>query len=345
MTALDVGAPFWADHAEHAGDYRDREEWLKLRRTGIGSSDCSAVLGMGKYGSPWSVWLEKTGRGPKPKADDETEAMLWGTLLEPVIRQELGRRLGVEVVECATLRSLERPWQLYNPDGLILAENALVEIKNASAWLAHDWDEQIPDHAELQVQHGMAVTGADGAYVAGLIGGNRLRWEYIPRDDRLIDTIIAAERHLWETYIVPGVEPPIDGADATAEAIAAMWPRRHDDVEETDDPDRIAAVLAAGAAYQAGLELEKAAKSAKALAVNELTALLRGADVLVDTSGRKLLARKRGQFLEKAFLADLDGAPEWLHKVEVVDRDRLKNEDPELYRRYQSASVYLPKGK
>lgn len=332
-------APFWAEHAELAGHYEDRDEWLELRRTGIGSSDCSAVLGLGKYGSPFSVWADKTG---KSRPDDETEAMMWGTLLEPVIRTELARRLGVEIVECPTLRSLERPWQLYNPDGLILNQNALVEIKNASAWLAHDWEEgEVPDHAELQIQHGCAVTGADGAYVAGLIGGNRLRWEYVPRDDDLIATIIEAEQHLWDTYIVPDIAPPIDGSDATAEAIAARWPRRYDVVEVAED---IEAVEAAAAAYQSALDAEKAAKNEKATAVNQLSDLLRGADAITDAAGRKLVALRRGIFREKAFREEQDDAG-WLHKVEVIDKDRLKAEDPELYRRYQAASVYLPKGK
>ncbi len=332
-------APFWTGHAELAGDYRNREEWLDLRRTGIGSSDCSAVLGLGKYGSSWSVWLEKTGRA---KPVDETEAMMWGTLLEPVIRTELARRLGVAVEPSATLRSLARPWQLYNPDGLIHDTAELVEIKNASAWLSADWDDQIPDHAELQVQHGMAVTGAHGAYVAGLIGGNRLRWEYIPRDDELIAIINQAEQHLWDTYIVPDVDPPIDGSDATAEAIAARWPRQHGEVITVDDTFGVDIAIDM---YRAALDLEKVAKADKGRAVNELAALLQGADAIEDSTGRKLVALKRGQFREKAFRADETDAPEWLHKVEVIDRDRLKAEDPERFRRYQAASIYIPKGK
>ncbi len=333
-------APFWAQHAELAGDYTTREEWLELRRTGIGSSDCSAVLGLGKYGSPFSVWADKRGHS---QPEDETEAMMWGTLLEPVIRAELARRLDVEIAECKTLRSLTRPWQLYNPDGIIASLNALVEIKNASAWLASDWqDGEVPDHAELQVQHGMAVTGADGAYVAGLVGGNRLRWEYIPRDDALIDTINAAEQHLWETYIVPDVAPPIDGSDATAEAIAARWPRQHGVELIAEDP---AAVMEAVAAYQAAHAAVKAAELAKAEAVNVLADMLQGVDALTDAAGTRLVAIKRGVFREKAFRAEEPDADLWLKKVEVVDKESLKVEQPELYRRYQATSIYIPKGK
>lgn len=332
--------PFWAEHAVLAGEYRDREEWLELRRGGIGSSDCSAVIGLGKYESPFSVWLEKTGRG---RADEESEAMMWGTLLEPVIRDQLAQRLGVEIVECKTLRSLARPWQLYNPDGLILETHEVVEIKNASAWLAKEWEDGVPDHAELQTQHGMAVTGAVGAYVAGLIGGNRLAWEYVPRDDHLIDNvIIPAEQHFWETYVLGDEQPPIDGTDATTEAIAHLWPRRFEVEEPAED---VAAVLAAMEDYRAAVAAEKAAKADKARAVNVLASHMKGADALTDAAGNRLVALKRGQFREKAFQEEFDGAPEWMHKVEVVDRDRMKVEDPELYRRWQSASIYLPKGK
>lgn len=335
----ETASPFWSPHAELAGEYSTHDEWLELRRTGVGSSDCSAIIGLSKYASPFSTWLEKTGRAD---GVEETEAMLWGTLLEPVIRQELGRRLGVTVVECPTLRSIDRPWQMYNPDGMIPELRALVEIKNASAWLAADWDDQVPDHAELQVQHGMAVTGADGAYVAGLIGGNRLRIEYVGRDDNLIDNvIIPAEHHFWHEYVLANAEPPIDGSDATTDAIKQLWPNLGT-TEIADDP---MAVLDSIATYQVALEDEKAAKARKSIATNELRAMMRGADILTDADGRKLVALRRGQFAEKAFRDEHPTAAEWLHKVEAVDRDRLKSEAPELYRQYQSTSIYVPKGK
>lgn len=340
MTAVlpERETPFWAAHAEPAGQYRDRKEWLELRRTGIGSSDCSAILGLGKYGSPFSVWAEKTG---KVREDDEpTEAMQWGNLLEPVIREEFARRTGLTVTECRTLRSLARPWQLYNPDGLVLAENALFEAKNASQWLAAEWvDGQVPDHAELQVQHGCAVTGADGAYVVGLIGGNRLRWEFIPRDDELIALINAAEERLWVEHIVADVAPAIDGSSATERAIGAVWARQHGVERIAEDPAAVARFVAE---YRAAQRNEKDALADKAAAKNNLLALMQGADVLTDAAGDPLVRLQRGQFREREFLAEEPSAPEWLHKVEVVDRDRMKTENPDLFRRYQAASIRIP---
>ena len=39
-----------------------REEWLEVRKRGIGSSDAAAAVGLNPYKSQLELWLEKTGR-------------------------------------------------------------------------------------------------------------------------------------------------------------------------------------------------------------------------------------------------------------------------------------------
>lgn len=41
-----------------------RDDWLAVRRTGIGSSDAAAAVGLNPYMSPLELWLDKTGRAP-----------------------------------------------------------------------------------------------------------------------------------------------------------------------------------------------------------------------------------------------------------------------------------------
>ena len=36
------------------------EEWLELRKNGIGGSDAAAVCGISRYKSPVELWMEKT---------------------------------------------------------------------------------------------------------------------------------------------------------------------------------------------------------------------------------------------------------------------------------------------
>ena len=72
------------------------DEWLALRRRGIGGSDTPVVV-LGErhpFRTPRQLWEEKTGRSPDV---EETPAMRRGTVLEPVVadlyREVTGRKL------------------------------------------------------------------------------------------------------------------------------------------------------------------------------------------------------------------------------------------------------------
>ena len=39
-----------------------RQEWLQVRKRGIGSSDAAAAVGLNPYKSQLELWLEKTGK-------------------------------------------------------------------------------------------------------------------------------------------------------------------------------------------------------------------------------------------------------------------------------------------
>lgn len=59
-----------------------REDWLTVRKNGIGSSDAAAAVGLNPYQSQLELWMIKTGRdGGMPKVDpnDESSPMYWGT--------------------------------------------------------------------------------------------------------------------------------------------------------------------------------------------------------------------------------------------------------------------------
>ena len=59
----------------------EREEWLKVRKKGIGSSDAAAAIGLNPYKSQLELWMEKTGRDkelPKPDPNDDSTPIFWG---------------------------------------------------------------------------------------------------------------------------------------------------------------------------------------------------------------------------------------------------------------------------
>ena len=50
----------------------DRDQWLEVRKGGIGSSDAAAAVGLNPYKSQLELWLEKTGRSA---ANDDGRGM------------------------------------------------------------------------------------------------------------------------------------------------------------------------------------------------------------------------------------------------------------------------------
>ena len=77
-----------------------REDWLEVRKQGIGSSDAAAAVGLNPYQSQLELWMIKTGRDanlPKPDPNDETSPMYWGTILEPIVANHYVKRTGRKV--------------------------------------------------------------------------------------------------------------------------------------------------------------------------------------------------------------------------------------------------------
>jgi predicted phage-related endonuclease len=76
-------------------DPADRPVWLDWRRTRVGGSDVSAILGISNYGSPWSVWAEKVGLIGDEPSDELMEAGRW---LEHAIAPWFSDRTGLHVI-------------------------------------------------------------------------------------------------------------------------------------------------------------------------------------------------------------------------------------------------------
>lgn len=72
-----------------------REDWLAVRKQGIGSSDAAAAVGLNPYKSQLELWLEKTGRDsslPKLDHNDEESPAYWGNILEPIVATHYTKR-------------------------------------------------------------------------------------------------------------------------------------------------------------------------------------------------------------------------------------------------------------
>lgn len=208
-----------------------REDWLAVRKQGIGSSDAGAAVGLNPYKSQLELWLEKTGRDSTlPKADphDEESPMYWGNVLEPIVAWHYSKRTSKRVRRINAVLQHPNPelsWMLANIDREVIGADdvQILECKTAGINGARLWKEGVPEYVQLQVMHQLAVTGKQAADVAVLLGGQTLEIHRIERDEQMIARLIELERKFWH-YVENDTPPPADGSVSAETALRALYP-------------------------------------------------------------------------------------------------------------------------
>lgn len=201
-----------------------REQWLKMRKSGLGGSDAGAVCGLNPYSSPMNVYRDKT----TDEIDDiDNEAMRQGRDLEEYVARRFMEETGLKVRRSNKMyRSEEYPFMLADVDRLVVGTGAGLECKTASAYNGDKWkDGQVPPHYLIQCLHYMAVTGRREWYIAVVILGVGFRYQKIVWDDGMIGKLIAVEQAFWNQHVVPGVMPEPDGSRACDEVLAQYYQR------------------------------------------------------------------------------------------------------------------------
>lgn len=235
-----------------------RDDWLAVRRTGIGGSDAAAAVGLNPYMSALELWLDKTGRAeglPRPDPADTTSPTYWGTLLEPIVAAVYTRQTGNKVRKVnAVLRHPTIAWMLANIDREIVGvpDVQILECKTAGEFGARLWRGGVPEYVQIQVQHQLAVTGKSAAHVAVLLCGQALEVHRIDRDDALIARLIELERQFWR-YVESDTPPPEDGSESADRALRHLYPGNGETIDFSDD-HRLSSVFADLVAVRAEIE-------------------------------------------------------------------------------------------
>jgi putative phage-type endonuclease len=315
----------------------DRQRWLAVRRTGLGSSNASTLVGLNKYESRTELWEDKAGN--LPLVNEQSEEAEMGTLLEPVVRDRFARVHDLDVRLAGTLRSTRWPWMLANPDGLC-SDGAGFEAKTCGPFQAEHWaDGQVPDHAELQSQWCMAVTGLPRWHVACLIAGQRNVYRLVERDNDLIGDLVQIGHDFWHGHVLAGQPPAVDGSAACTAFLAAHYPNvLVDEAVEVGPAVRDELVRAKEKSAQA----EKDAKRDHDEVKNRARRLI-GDRLSLECDGETVATWAHIDKLDaKRFQA---GEPElaatYTRPVERVELDvaALKTDHPETYRAYRQRQL------
>jgi len=284
-----------------------REQWLELRRQGIGGSDAAAIVGLDRYRSAFDVYAEKIGLKPE---QPDNEAMRQGRDLEQYVAERFMEATGKKVRRRnAMLQHPEHPFMLANIDRWVIGENAGLECKTTSVLNRTKFSQgEFPPNYYVQCMHYMAVTGAERWYLAVLVLNKAFHVFTIERDEAEVQALIEAEKDFWENHVLKQIPPAPDGSESTSEIIKQLFPEAKEGFTASlyGYEDKIQAYLDLDAQIK---ELEKKKEAIK----QELQMAIDEAEI----------GRAQGYVVE------------WKNQVrQTLDTARLKKEQAEIYASY-----------
>ena len=245
--------------------------------------------------------------------------MIWGRIMEPVITKEFVRRTGKNVTPMRSmLQATNWPWMLADLDGLIEDPQrgaGIFEVKTASAFKQDEWSEaHCPDAYMLQLAHYMAVTGLSYAVICVLIGGNKLQWLTVDRDDELIASLVQLEKRFWQ-HVLTQSPPPVDDSTACAEMLARRFP-------SSSNPAPLILPVDADSWIQDYLTSkaeEESAAERKRLAENKLKEVIGNHEKAISPGGYQATWKTA--------------------QSSRIDSTRLKKEEPALFEKFTTTST------
>lgn len=207
------------------------EKSVTDRTRGIGGSDVGSLFGLNKWMPLPRLWLQKVGRLPNQK-NEENEFQEWGKLLEAPIARRYAEKAGrrIKVVK-DTLVHPEFPWMIGNPDRLQWdtqrpkrQRRGVLEVKATMFGNMKSWQQGgVPATYYLQLQHYLCITGLSWGSFAVLFGGNKLVQFDVQRDEALIAVMIQREREFWE-LVLSRTPPRMTLSAEWNESLAAFFP-------------------------------------------------------------------------------------------------------------------------
>ena len=284
-----------------------KNEWLELRKQGIGGSDAAAIVGLDRYRSAFDVYAEKIGLKPE---QPDNEAMRQGRDLEDYVASRFCEATEKKVRRRnAMLQHPEHTFMTANIDRWVVGENAGLECKTTSVLNRAKFSQgEYPPNYYVQCVHYMAVTGADRWYLSVLVLNKAFYVFIIERDESEIQALIEVEKYFWENHVLKQIPPTPDGSESTSELIKQLFPeaREKEEIALFGYEDKIQQYLELEAQVKELTQKRDALKQELQLAMSDAE-----------------IGRAQGYIVE------------WKNQVrQNLDTKRLKKEQAEIYKNY-----------
>lgn len=218
-----------------------REEWLEIRKSGIGSSEVATIIGLNPWETPYQLWRRKTGLD-EPK--QENAAMRNGHHLEDAVSRMWNDATGREIIKRSAIdwiiRDNDRPYLQVSPDRTYwLGESrspeakGILEIKTTRMKVD---PEDLPKYWFSQVQYQLGVAGYTQGSLAWLSAGQGFDFGY--QDLRFVPDFFAWQVEEVEKFytdcILGGKEP-----NATSVKDVLLKYNRHTDRKIIECSDEV----------------------------------------------------------------------------------------------------------
>jgi hypothetical protein len=206
------------------------QQWLEVRKQGIGSSDAATACGLNPYMSMLELWMIKTGRMQQNIEDESVgyAPLYWGKQLEPLVAEYYSMHTNNKVRRVNAV--LQHPdedkhFMLANLDYAVVGNDdvQILECKTVGEYGSKLWRDGVPLYVLCQVQHQLAVTGKQAAHICALICGHEARIFKVTRNETVIKYLINAERYFWEC-VEKDIPPDVDASESAAKALQLLYP-------------------------------------------------------------------------------------------------------------------------
>ncbi len=217
---------------------KSREEWLEVRKSGIGSSEVATIVGLNPWETPYQLWRRKVGIDP-PK--EENFAMKAGHYLEDAVSRFWADETGRKVIKRSAgdwiIRDNKHPFLQVSPDRTYwLGESranddkGILECKTTQMSIDAD---DLPKHWFCQVQYQLGVAGYTQGSLAWLCSARDFGYTDITLVPDFYEWLTDEVARFWNDNIQGGKEP-----DAVSVSDVLLKYNRHTNgksIEVSDD--------------------------------------------------------------------------------------------------------------
>lgn len=217
---------------------KDREEWLRYRQSGIGSSEVATILGLNPWETPYQLWRQKKGLDA-PK--EENFAMRAGHYLEDAVSRFWHDETGRDIIKRSAMDWLavntDKPYMRVSPDRTYwLTESrkphdkGILECKTTQMRVDED---DLPKHWFCQVQYQLGVSELTQGSLAWLTQGREFGYKDIALVPDFFAWIEEEVTKFWVDNIQGNAEP-----EAQSVEDVVLKYNRHTDgkfIEVSDD--------------------------------------------------------------------------------------------------------------